>query len=117
MSTTRAHERIRSGFGRMLGAMPAAIAWKPWTVDPVAEATGVSFDRTPAGEIKAPAGQLRVCAYHVDWDERPVCYVDVAELAEARRIGERLTKLCKYNVDYVDVHDETGAIVHTTCLW
>ncbi len=92
----------------MLVAMPTRMAWQRWTTDPVAAATGVSFDRSPAGEIRAPTGLLRVCAYHIDFDERPVCYVDVATLAEAEQLCEALGERCRFNVDYALIYDERG---------
>lgn len=95
------------------------VDWKRWGgPDPAAAATGISFDMTEAGEIRAPAGMLRVCAYHFDWDHRPFCYVDVDTLEQAKDIVARLDKLkAGWNVDYAVVHDPTGAIVHHNRPW
>lgn len=83
--------------------------WMAWTDDPVARKTGISFDRTPAGAIVAPAGRFRVCAYHIDFDERPTCYVDVDTLEEAMAlcadVGESQTG---FNVDFAIAYDDTG---------
>ena len=87
------------------------ITWQRWDNDPVAAATGISFNREPAGLIRAPKSMFRICAYHIDWDERPVCYVDVGSLAEAEQICARLFELCRYNVDYALTYDDTGAQV------
>jgi hypothetical protein len=83
-------------------------AWQRWDDDPLAAATGISFNRTPQDEIRAPQGKLRVCAYHIDFDERPVCFVDVTNLAEAQRIIDDLHKLCGFNVDYALAYDDAG---------
>lgn len=88
--------------------MSGPIDWRRWDNDPVAAATGVSFDRTEAGPIHAPKSMFRVCAYHIDFDERPVCYVDVASLAEAERITSGLSRLCDFNVDYAFAYDDAG---------
>ncbi|MEM6996248.1 MAG: hypothetical protein AAF721_37420 [Myxococcota bacterium] len=87
------------------------VAWIAWQTDPVTEATGITFDRTPAGTIAAPPGRVRVCAYHVDWEERPVCYVDVNSVDEATAIAAAAPEsLNPYNADYVVAYDERGAI-------
>jgi hypothetical protein len=87
-------------------------AWRPWSDDPVAARTGVSFDRTPSGPILAPPGRFRVCAYHVDFDERPTCWRDVATLQEAARICASLpAERGGWNVDYAMAFDETGSVV------
>lgn len=83
-------------------------SWTDWDDDPVAKATGITFNRTPAKNIKAPPGRFRVCAYHVDFDERPVCFVDVATLEEAERIWDGLPSNCSLNVDYGVIYDERG---------
>ena len=67
--------------------------WIGWVQDPLIATHGVTFDRTPAGLIVAPAGKVRVCAWHMDFDERPTCYLDVETADEARewvkaRLGE-----------------------------
>ncbi len=97
--------------------MSAAVEWRLWDDDPVARATGISFNREPAGEIRAPAGMLRVCAWHIDFDERPVCYVDVATLAEARRVIDGLSRNCRFNVDYASAFDERGAMALNGRPW
>lgn len=86
----------------------AKLAWQRWNNDPVEIATGISFDRTPAGEIRAPPGMVRVCAYHIDFDERPTCYVDLANRDEVDRIVNNLSKLCRFNVDYAIAYDDAG---------
>ena len=91
-----------------------ADSWISWRHDPVAEDTGISFDRTPADEIKAPKGIFRVCAYHIDFDERPTVYQDVSSLSDAKFISENLSD-CRgdWNVDYAAAFDETGQLVVT----
>ena len=93
--------------------------WKRWgTPDPVAEAAGISFDRAPAGEIRAPTGRYRVCAYHVDFDEAPTVYVDVDTLTEARKICDDFSNLRgKWNVDYAMAFDARGSRVAGRPLW
>lgn len=81
----------------------------PWTHWGAASPSGVSFDRTPSGPIRAPEGRYRVCAYHIDFDERPVCYVDVDTEARARAVAENLhDDSGGYNVDYACVFDAKG---------
>jgi len=92
---------------------PRLPRWLRWSHDPLAEATGISFDRTPQGRIAAPRGQYRVCAYHIDFDERPTVYVDVATLAEAVSLCDDLADARgDWNVDYAVVYDDEGNHVH-----
>ena len=92
-------------------------AWQPWSDDPVARETGISFDRTPAGPIHAPPGHFRVCAFHIDFDERPVCFVDVPTLEEAEAIRAALPQDSGgFNVDYGIVYAEDGTM-HGTPPW
>ena len=97
--------------------MSTTVDWKPWSDDPVARATGVSFNRTPAGKIAAPPAQFRVCAWHIDFDERPVCYVDVDSSSIAEAIAEALQANCRFNVDYACVYDERGVQIHSGRPW
>jgi hypothetical protein len=83
----------------------------------VARATGITFDRTPAGKITAPEGKFLVCAYHVDFDERPTCTLVVNLLQEANHIGAHLHTACRWNVDFVTVYDDKGKVRSTTCPW
>ena len=98
-------------------AMAQLVHWNPWDDDPVARATGVSFNRELAGKIQAPAGCVRVCAWHIDFDERPVCCVDVSTLAEAVAIADGLSDNCAYNVDFASAYDERGEMVHSGRAW
>lgn len=82
--------------------------WTGWVRDPLLASHGLTFDRTPAGLIIAPEGRVRVCAWHVDFDERPTCYLDVASDAEARWICENLSAACGWNVDFATAHDDAG---------
>jgi hypothetical protein len=82
--------------------------WIAWVKDPLLEKHGLTFDRTPAGRILAPAGRVRVCAWHLDFDERPTCWMDVASTAEARFICENLAACCGWNVDFATAHDDAG---------
>lgn len=82
--------------------------WVGWVRDPMLETHGITFDRTPAGLIVAPQGKVRVCAWHVDFDERPTCYLDVATADEARRICLDLVEACGWNVDFATAHDDAG---------
>lgn len=90
--------------------------WESWSQDPLIKKAGISFDRTPADEIKAPPGHFRVCAYHVDWDERPTFYMDVALKAEAEFIVENFHDVASgMNVDFAVAYDEHGKIVVNGC--
>ncbi|MCA8902239.1 MAG: hypothetical protein KDA53_13440 [Hyphomonas sp.] len=92
--------------------IPYAKLWQGWVNDPLIAKAGITFDRTPSGPILAPAGQIRLCAYHIDFDERPTCYQDVGSLDLALRIVEHFSALSDgWNVDYVVAFDETGEIV------
>lgn len=83
--------------------------WISWIDDPIARATGITFDRTPADDIVAPAGRFRVCAYHIDFDERPTCYADVDTLEEAQALATQVNEtLTGFNVDYALVYDDQG---------
>lgn len=83
--------------------------WVSWVKDPVLEAYALTFDRTPAGIITAPQGRVRVCAWHMDFDERPACYLDVVSVDEARWLCENLGSACGWNVDFATAHDGAGA--------
>jgi len=85
--------------------------WVGWVRDPLIATHGITFDRTPAGLIVAPAGHVRVCAWHADFDERPTCYLDVASVEEARAICADLFAACGWNVDFATAHDDAGAVV------
>lgn len=93
--------------------------WQRWGgPDPIAEETGISFRREPAGEIRAPAGKFRVCAYHFDFDEAPTVYADVDTREEAERIVRDFFDLKGgWNVDYCAVYDEHGEIVAHNRPW
>jgi hypothetical protein len=82
--------------------------WTRWGNDPLAAARGVSFDRTPSGPIHAPRGNVRVCAYHTDFDEHPVCWLDVGSIAEAAMICDNLVAACGWNIDFAIAFDEAG---------
>lgn len=86
--------------------------WFGWVQDPLIEIAGITFDRTPSGPIHAPPNTIRVCAYHIDFDERPTCYVDVVDIAEAQFICSNLSLTCgKWNVDYAVAYDSRGVAV------
>lgn len=85
--------------------------WTRWVNDPLLDTAGLTFDRTPQGTIVAPPGKFRVCAYHVDHDERPTVFQDVPTLAEALDICKNLRAHDAGNVDYGVVYDDTGAVV------
>ena len=85
--------------------------WSSWVKDPLIEVTGLTFDRTPAGKIVAPPGMVRVCAWHIDFDERPTCYIDVADVEEARAICGMLAEACGWNVDFATAHDDAGSVI------
>lgn len=91
---------------------PADLRWISWVDDPTLQRAGFTFDRTEAGSIQAPPGQYRVCAYHLDFSERPTCYVDVPTLREAIAICDDLPGHCRHNVDYAVAYDERGDRVH-----
>lgn len=96
--------------------MSKAIPWKRWgKPDPQTEALGFRIGPDPAsGPISAPPGQFRVCAYHIDWDEQPRCYVDVPDEREARRIADGVPGNTKFNVDYAAIFDDRGRSVFNT---
>lgn len=83
--------------------------WTNWVNDPLLQSHGLTFDRTPAGEISAPPGKVRVCGWHVDIDERPTCWIDVASQEEAEFICANLLEACGRNVDFATAHDDSGA--------
>ncbi len=83
-------------------------AWQSWVKDPLLQTHGLTFDRTPSGVIKAPAGRVRVCAWHMDFDERPTCFLDVANIEEASHIVETLLDSCGWNVDFATAHNDQG---------
>ena len=85
--------------------------WVGWVKDPLVETHGLTFDRTPAGTIVAPSGMFRVCAWHMDFDERPTCYLDVATLREAQAICAALADACGWNVDFATAHDDAGGVI------
>ena len=85
--------------------------WVSWVRDPMLETHGITFDRTPAGRIVAPRGKVRVCAWHMDFDERPTCYLDVESTDEARAICADLFEACGWNVDFATAHDDAGEVV------
>ncbi|MEZ5997404.1 MAG: hypothetical protein R3B98_01770 [Hyphomonas sp.] len=92
--------------------LPYANRWTGWVNDPLIAKAGITFDRTPADRILAPPGQVRLCAYHIDFDERPTCYQDVASLEIALGIVAHFRALDGgWNVDYVVAYDASGAIV------
>ncbi len=86
--------------------------WYSWVSDPLIEKAGIIFDRTPSGPILAPNGKFRVCAYHIDFDERPTCWLDVETLAEAvyscENIGEAAAA---WNVDFAVAYDDAGIVI------
>lgn len=81
--------------------------WISWNADPIADETGISFDRTPATKITAPADMIRVCAFHIDFDERPTIYQDVSSLSDAKFICQHI-HLCRgdWNIDYAAAFDD-----------
>jgi hypothetical protein len=85
--------------------------WIGWVQDPLIATHGMTFDRTPAGLIVAPAGKVRVCAWHADFEERPTCFVDVETVAEAARVCAGLFEACGWNVDFATAHDDAGVVV------
>lgn len=86
--------------------------WRGWIDDPRIARAGVTFDRSPADDIQAPRHLFRVCAYHIDFDERPTCYRDVATLEIAKAICTDLNAHCpRWNVDYAVAYDDHGRIV------
>ena len=82
--------------------------WVSWVKDALLEARGITCDRTAAGVIVAPRGLVRVCAWHMDFDERPTCYLDVATPEEARQICAHLSDACGWNIDFATAHDDAG---------
>jgi hypothetical protein len=83
--------------------------WLRWSADPLIGVAGVSFDRAAPGAIRAAPGQFRVCAYHIDTLERPVCWVDAASRDEAIFIRDHLGEVAAgWNVDLAAVFDDQG---------
>ena len=85
--------------------------WVGWVKDPLIASAGLTFDRTPAGLIVAPPGKVRVCAWHMDFDERPTCFLDVETTDAAQAICAELSAACGWNVDFATAHDDTGGMV------
>lgn len=100
-----------------MGVMPSFESyrerWLGWVKDPMLEMHGITFDRTPSDLIVAPKGMVRVCAWHLDFDERPTCYLDVESRDEAVRVCEALFDACGWNVDFATAHDDAGVVVVT----
>ena len=86
--------------------------WLSWVQDPRTEATGIILDHTPSGPINAPTGKVRVCLYHIDFDDRPTCYLDVNSSREAQFICDHFSE-CRggWNVDYALAFDENATEV------
>ncbi|MFZ4069323.1 MAG: hypothetical protein ACOYJ6_04380 [Caulobacterales bacterium] len=83
--------------------------WRRWSDDPLIGAAGVSFERAPSGAIRAAPRHFRVCAYHIDTPERPVCWLDVASRDEAAFVRDHLGETAAgWNVDVAAVFDESG---------
>ena len=83
--------------------------WQHWVDDPIASAAGLIVDHTPSGPVHAPEGKIRVCLYHIDFDQRPTCYLDVNSVREAEFICEHFSA-CKgdWNVDYAMAYDASA---------
>jgi len=81
--------------------------WQNWVNDPVASAAGLIVDHTPSGPVHAPENKIRVCLYHIDFDERPTCYLDVNSVREAEFICANFND-CRggWNVDYALAYDD-----------
>lgn len=81
--------------------------WVSWLQDPKTAATGLILDHTPSGPIRAPENKVRVCLYHIDFDERPTCYLDVNSVREAQFVCDHFSE-CRggWNVDYALAFDE-----------
>ena len=83
--------------------------WLNWVSDPLIEKAGTTFDRTPSGPVIAPIGKFRVCAYHIDFDERPTFWLDVDTLAEALYVCENIGEATRgRNVDFAVAYNEIG---------
>ena len=85
--------------------------WQGWVRDPLLASHGLTFDRTRSGPILAPPGHIRLCGWHMDFEERPTCWLDVSSLEEARYVCENFSAACGWNADYPTAHDASGAIV------
>lgn len=81
--------------------------WLSWVNDPRTDGTGLIVDHTPSGPVHAPDGKIRVCLYHIDFDERPTCYLDVNSIREAEFVCAHFQD-CRgtWNVDYAIAWDE-----------
>ena len=83
--------------------------WQSWESDPLIEQAGIPFDHAPPGPIIAPAGLFRVCAYHIDFDESPTCWLDVETLDEALYVCEHIGEAAiRWNVDFAVAFDDIG---------
>jgi len=85
--------------------------WTGWVKDLLIETHGLTFDRTAAGKIVAPPGKVRLCAWHMDFDERPTCYLDVVSVDEARVICAGVVEACGWSVDFATAHDDAGEVI------
>jgi hypothetical protein len=62
--------------------------------------------------MAAPPGYFRICAYHIDRDERPTCFCDVTNVDEAHFICANLAECCgQWNVDVAVVYNEMSELV------
>lgn len=86
--------------------------WQSWVQDPRTAGNGLIIDHTPSGSVYAPDGKVRVCLYHIDFDERPTCYLDVNSAREATFICENFDA-CRgnWNVDYAIAWDDRAEMV------
>jgi hypothetical protein len=81
--------------------------WQSWVKDPRTDGTGLILDHSPSGPVHAPSGLVRVCLYHIDFDERPTCYLDVNSVREATFICANFhAARGNWNVDYAMAWDE-----------
>lgn len=90
--------------------------WTSWSKDPLIKLAGISFDRTPAGKIVAPEGMFRVCAYHIDFDERPTLFMDLSSEAEAQFVIKNFHEVAGgMNVDYAEAYNDQGHKIASDC--
>lgn len=83
--------------------------WTSWVIDPRTEGTGLIIDHTPSGPVHAPEGKIRVCLYHIDFDERPTCFLDVNSAREAQFICDNFhVSRGDWNVDYALAFDQNA---------
>lgn len=67
------------------------------------------WQRWAGADTVAEQGRILICAYHIDFDERPSYWIEVDSAEEARHICDRFDEARGgHNVDFAVAYDDTG---------